>query len=208
MSSAQQYISKGDYAHSQIEQFVSVKNYMFVRNDDGKYLLLRFTNLADFIVNSMEFTILQLDSTGAVLETTKLHYDNLLFAPSRTYTPRQGIPVNEFCTDFKLQFSRVTSGDYVYRVQGKEITVLYEPKSQTETPADGERTIWSPSVRPLKHGKQALSVLCGICALILLIGLSVYQMYDRYRDAIEEAEEARSSQQSTHGDAIYRPDRK
>lgn len=200
MSSAQQYISKGFYSHSQIEGFVSVKNYIFVRNDHGKYLLLRFTNLSDFLVNSMEFTLIQMDRAGEILEKTKIRYDDLVFAPGRTFTPSEGIPVNEFCADFKLQFSSITSGDYLYRVQGKEVTVLYKQQSQAaEADMGKDRTIWTSSVRPLKPGKQGLSVLCGICALILLIGMSVYQMYDRYRDAIEET----TPQQSENSGFVF-----
>ena len=37
MSSAEQFISKGYYAHSQIEGFISVNNYIFVRDQQQKW---------------------------------------------------------------------------------------------------------------------------------------------------------------------------
>ena len=207
MSSAEQFISKGYYAHSQIEGFISVKNYIFVRDQQQKYLLLRLHNLADFIANSLEFTITQLDSTGAVLATTTHFYDQLNFQPNRTFSLPKGIAVNEFCTDFKLNFTRVTSGNFVYRVQGADVAVFYTPVGGKDaSEAEPVRTIWSSSIRPLKRGKQFLAVACGILALVLLFGLCTLRMYHRYQDALEEAQQDQSTHHSQSYDEFF-PDR-
>ena len=189
MSSPQQIISKGYYAHWQIDGFVSVKNYIFSYRDDRKYLLIRFSNLSDFVVHSMEFTLSLLDRSGTVLEERKILLKDLTFAPGHTYSPTQAFEVDEFCADFKVEFSRVISGKYIYRVDGQNITVLYD--QETDLPpalAQPKATIWEHTVRPLKNGRQRLSVLCGVCALLLLLGLTLGKMYIRYQDALEERE--------------------
>lgn len=187
MSLAQLNTSKGFYRYPQIEHFVSVKNYLFSFHNEQKYLLLRFSNDADFTVNSMEFTITQLDSTGAVLENTKVSYRNLQFAPGSIYTARQGIFVHDSCTDFKLQFSKLTSAEYIYHVEGRQVTVNYArqqpplvPPTVNPVPIDEFRV----QPIPLKHKK--LSTLCGIVLILALLLLSVIQIYGQYRQPEED----------------------
>ena len=197
MSSAEQYISKGFYPHSQIEGFISVKNYIFVSRQQQNFLLLRFENLADFTADSMEFTLIQMDRTGAVLKKTSHSYTGLTVAPGSTFTLPEGIPVHKYCTDFKLQFSTVTSGRFTYRVRDNAVIVLYTPTNADDSSdVQPVGAIWHHSIKPPKRGKQGLAVLCGICALLLLFGLTAYQMYDRYQDALEEREQASTSQQT------------
>ena len=187
MFSTPQYIAKGFYTHSQIDQFICVKDYFFTQKGDQKYLLLRFANSSDFTANSMAFTLIQLDCNGAVLEKTPIEYYGLNFISGSTHVPQEGIPINEFCTDFKVQFSLVTSGHYAYQVNGSQVTVRYTPTNTAGGPAvERTRTIFSLNIHPLKHGKQGLSILCGICVLLLLMGICIYRMYDNYRDATEE----------------------
>ncbi len=159
--------------------------------------MLRFENLADFTANSLEFSLIQMDRTGAVLRTSNHSYKNLTFCPGSTFSLPEGIPVHKYCTDFKVQFSTVTSGQYTYRVQEKTVTVLYAPtNSGNDSATQPVGTIWHHSIKPLRQGKQGLAVLCGICALLLLLGLTAYQMYDRYQDAVEEQEQELSYQQT------------
>lgn len=197
MSSLQQCISKGYYTHSQIDGFISVKNYLFTYVKDQKYLFIRFTNLTDFVVHSMRFTLSLLDRTGAVLQTREISLDQLTFQPGHTYSPPQAIAVDEFCTDFKLEFSQVTSGKYIYRVEGQRITVLYENNDQPLALTNSQRDIWAHTVRPLKTGRQGLSILCGICLLLLVLGLTIAGMSNRYQDALEEAAKQDASSHMT-----------
>ena len=197
MQSTEQYISKGYYSHSQIEGFISVKNYIFASRQRQNYLLLRFENLADFTANSLEFTLIQLDRTGTVLETSRHSYDNLTFCPGSTFTPSAGIPVHKYCTDFQVRFSAVTSGRFTYRVRDNLVNVFYTPVNSNDPAVlKQERNVWYPSAKVLTHGKQGLAVLCGICALLVLFGLSALQMYLRYQDAVEAHDQTTASWQT------------
>lgn len=182
MSLAQLNISKGVYRYPQIENFVCVKNFLISFHNDQKYLLIRFSNETDFIVHSMEFTLTQLDGNGTVLETTKISYRNLQFLPDSTYTTRRGIIVHDLCTDFKLQFSRLTSDEYVYQVKGRQVTVLY---NQPEPPLVPHLVNVEPieefHVQPLPLRRRKLSVLLGTAIVLLFLLLSIFQIYKQYQ---------------------------
>lgn len=206
MYSADQYISKGCYSHSQIEGFISVKNYIIMSRQEQNYLLLRFENMADFTAEAMEFTLVELDSAGTVLNTSAHSFRELSFAPGTTYTPREGIPIHKFCTDFKLQFSAVYSDRYTYRVKENAVTVFYTPVSSEESAATSpEDAIEHFSVKPLKRGKYGLAVLCGILTLLLLFALSAYGLYDRYQNALEESKEPTNPTYGYSYDDIINP---
>lgn len=184
MSSVYQDTTKGLYKYPQIEHFVSVKDYLFLRENGNKYLLIRYMNDADFIVNSMELTITQLDSSGSVLDGTTISYRNLLFKPGQTYTAKLGIAVDNRCTDFKIQFSRLISGDYSYLVQGRQITVLYNQAQPSPVPPAPEKKPFQElSIHPIQQKKKGLAILCGILVLILLMGLSALQLWNQSQDS-------------------------
>lgn len=205
MFSEKQIVSKGYYAHSQIEGFLSIQQFIFVQDhQQHKHLLLRLRNAGDFIANSLEFTLTQLDSTGKVLGQSSHRFDGLTFRPGRVLTLPQSIPVHNFCTDFKLEFSLVTSGNFIYRVENQQVAVHYTPTLSSDPfLLEPVRSVFSLSVNPLRQGKPALAVLCGTLALLLLFGLSAYRMYDRYQDALEEAEEKTAYHQLQPSTSYY-----
>lgn len=120
-----QYISKGVYQHPQIGNFVSVKNYIFIRKDEKKHLLLRFSNDFDYAVNSMTYMLVQTDAVGKVLARTKITHKNLTFRSGSMFVPEEPICVDEYCSDFKIVFTEVISGFYRYEVHPDMITVHY-----------------------------------------------------------------------------------
>lgn len=182
----QQHISKGLYQYSQIDRFISVKNYMFVRTDNRKCLMLRFSNDSDYLVDSMDFVIVQMDSNGTVIGRTPVSYKALSFAAGTTYTPNEGIVVDEYCNKFKIQFACVTSGNYKYLVKDGKISVQYE-KADKDLPSNPSRRhrIYSFAVKPLKNGKQGLAVFLAIVSLLAVIGLNVHHIYSEYMESIE-----------------------
>ena len=207
MSSVQQQLSKGFYQYSQIDRFVSVKNYIFARVNDRKCLLLRFSNDSDFSVNAMEMTITQLDSNGAVIGKIPVSFSGLSIEPGDTYTPRQGIVVDDLCHQFKLQFSCVTSGSYTYRVRDGRITVLY-PKSEEPPlpilPQSQEEQGFS--VTPRKRGKPGLAVLLAVLALLSIIGLNIHHMYQKYTEGTKNPSYIPPYVESIPGNGNFTPD--
>ena len=196
MPSVQQQVSKGFYQYSQINHFVSVKNFMFVRSKEQNCLLIRFSNYSDFTVNSMVFTVVQLDSAGTVLGKCKVVRDGLSFAPGTTYTSEEGIVVDERCSDFKLIFSEVCSGNYVYLVQkGKAEAYYRKAKGRIVEGMAHSKKEALFSVKPRRFGKPGLALLLAIMILVLIVLFNVYHMYSIYVEHTEAEKAAQLEQE-------------
>lgn len=125
MAISQQRISKGFYQYSQVNNFITVKNYMFLREKGKKCLLLRFVNDTDFKVDSMEYTVVQLDAGGQTIATIPVVCKKMNFAPGEMYASNDSIVVDDYCSDFKIVFSAVHSGNYVYTVRDGRVVADY-----------------------------------------------------------------------------------
>ena len=177
MAIAQQYIAKGLYQYSQISNLVSVKNYIFLRQNGKKCLLIRFSNDLDHIVDSMEFTVIQLDSAGKILEKTKVAYKNMRLMPGQNFSST-GIVVNEFCTDFKVIFQSVISERYKYVVRQGQV-VIYYLKKPTEIISEGKQSYYAAyrSVNQKRFGKPRLASLAAVIAVILMLFVNGFRVY-------------------------------
>ena len=177
MAVAQQYIAKGIYQYSQISNLVSVKNYIFLRQNGKKCLLIRFSNDLDNAVDSMEFTVIQLDSSGKVLEKTKVAYKRMNLMPGRNFSS-EGIVVNEFCTDFKVVFQSVISDRYKYVVRQGQVIVYYI-KKPTEIISEGKLSysVQNASVDQKRFGKPRLASLVAVLAIILMLFMNGFRVY-------------------------------
>ncbi len=128
MSIRDKITAKGIYKHPQAEDFISVKQYMFVYRDGVKYLVLRCSNDTETALTSMKFVLTELDSDGAVLDTRKITYKDINADAGATFAPSRGIPVSDECVDFKIRFVRAVADKYVYKASGKRAYAYYAPK--------------------------------------------------------------------------------
>ena len=169
MTSQRQYISKGFYERSQISDLVSVKEYIVVRHNEKKCLMLRFFNV-------------QMDAAGKILETTKVKYTDLNFMPSTTYVDPTMIAVNEYCSDFRIVFTEIMSGRYKYTVRHGKVTVDYI-KAEEPIIKSGKMTspITAFSVKPRRFGKpRTVAFLTALVAFLLVVmcAFDVFFNYD------------------------------
>ena len=198
----QQYLSKGFYQHTQVGNPVSVKNYIFLRNNNKKYLLIRYANELDHTVHEMYMTLVQLDAAGKTITNTKLQYKDLQFLPGSTFAENAGILVDEKCTDFRVIIQKVISGQYEYSTYAGEPIVRYIKRSKDlglKTPL--RANISAPKVRKRTFGKPVLSVVLATLAVLAMIVVNVYGAFADYRDMkIAEAQakaEAEAQQTET-----------
>ena len=182
MAIIQQHIAKGVYQYSQIENFISVKDYMLVRSDDKKCLMFRFANNADYTITAMNFTITQLDNSGKVIATTKHMYESLTIAPDAQFVPDEGIVVDEKCHDFKVSFTEVRSDKYRYTVKNGKIQVFYDEDYTRITTQKVSNRAECRNVRKLKIGKPKVAVFIAAFALFLVIVANAANMIMKYYD--------------------------
>lgn len=189
MTFVRQYISKGFYQYPQISDFVSVKDYMFVRHNGKKCLMLRLVNDLGYTINTLAFTVVQMDAMGKVLDRTKLKHKNLNFAPGMTYVTSEALVVDEFCTDFRVIFTGARSESYKYTVRNGRIIIDYIKRT-------GDITENSQAAEPVKgfsiqervFGRPRLGTLVATLAAILLIGLCAFEMTSNYIAQADDSE--------------------
>lgn len=124
-------ISKSPYNYSQVSGFIVVKQYMLVRTDGKKCVMLRFANEADYAVDYFDFTLIQLDSKGGIIEKTHVECNGLSFGAGNTYAMDKGIIVDEKCIDIRVQMESARSGNYRYTVSGGRRVVAHYDCEET-----------------------------------------------------------------------------
>lgn len=172
-------IAKGNYRHSQIGNFVSVKNYIFLREKGVKRLLLRFSNELGYTVNGMSYSVFQYDAEGNLLGRLQVRHDGIQLEPLGTYATETPLAVDEKCADFKIVFSEVRSGQYRYRVADQRVSVFYEDGEalfdpEKTDPADRDEPIRRYSVKRRHFGNEKKAALITAVVILLVIALNVW----------------------------------
>lgn len=190
MPSTKQHIAKGFYQYSQLNRFISVKDYIFSRVENKKCLLIRFSNDMDYPVDSMTFTVVELNGSGKKIAEKKITYEGIRIDAGATYVSERGIVVENDCRDFKIYFSCVRSGKYKYVVKNGEVSVLYDQNPpKVKKKSNSKKINSSFSVTPIGKNKQRLATLTSVLALILILATCVGNLYSLYRKELEKREE-------------------
>ncbi len=122
-------INKGTYLHPQTDELIFLKQYMFVRGQDGrKRLYLRFENGHDETCQGFKFLLRRMDAKGNILGEDWYEKKDINLAPHATYTYDVEIILEDGCSDFRVQLANATYGDYLYRVKNAGISVCYRKK--------------------------------------------------------------------------------
>ena len=174
---SENFIAKGNYRHSQIGNFVSVKNYIFLREKGTKRLLLRFFNELGYPVDGMAYAVLQYDAEGNFLGRLQVRHGDIRLAPLGTYATETPLAVDEKCTDFKIVFSEVCSGQYRYRVADQRVSVFYEGREALFDPEETARRgqdvpIRRDSVKRRRFCHERKAALIAVAVILLVIALN------------------------------------
>ena len=126
----EQIISKGKYSYAQPSDMIGVKQYLFVKEEDGKkHLLLRFFNDRREKCNKFAFILYRLDSKGNVLGQDKFESADREFLEKEVFSFDRKILVEEKCTDFRVQMVYARYGNYTYNVEHNDVSVSYSEKT-------------------------------------------------------------------------------
>lgn len=174
MIERQQIISKGPYVHSQVSKFLSVKQYIFLRKEDQKCLMIKFTNEMDFYINKIKIKLVQLNADGKTICTSTVDYGNASIAPGMEFTPLSRIVVDEKCVDFKVYIDYVDSGNYRYRIKRGKIVAYYNEADDKHKILDPVRDV-SPRVQvnsdrmKNRNSPVWLAVIIGIAITFMTV---------------------------------------
>ena len=123
-------VDKGFYNHPQSNSCIFLKQYIIVREDAKKLLLLRFWNAADFVINGMQIVLTQIGADNQVIDTSVVQMDGMKIGPAETYTTVEGIVISDKCVDFRVFVKCVRSGSYEYYERGGKTVPKYRPQTQ------------------------------------------------------------------------------
>ena len=188
-------ISKSEYSHPHVGNFVSAKQYMMYRYQGRKCLLIRFANEADYIVDSFEFQLVQLDSKGTILGEMKSKCDNLHFSPGELFAMEKGIVVDDRCVDCRIHVTRAVSGKYLYTVsRGRVLSLHYvcddqwryiKNKNMPKVVSFRKNRLGLAAGKKEKHPYKWLRFVAVIAALLALaINALPYLEYWWYGDMV------------------------
>ena len=116
---------KSAYRYLQYAGYVSVKEFVIAEQEEKKYLLIRFANDTSFQINSLEYTVIQLNDKGEELRKTKQTKSELLFESEGEYTTTEGVIVDDSCADIKVEIENFVSGSIRYRFENGELEGEY-----------------------------------------------------------------------------------
>jgi hypothetical protein len=184
-------ISKGFYGFSQIKDFISVKNHMFLTSGNKMYLSIRFSNDSNVTFESFSFDIIQLDSSGRSIGKIFVDYKDIVFEPGSTYISKNAVAVSPRCADFKIVFHEAFSRAYRYGIRRNSELVYYDRKKdlslrEKTTDNNGKKSAAYFRIKEKKAGKPGLAVLLTIVLFIAMLLFSSYSMYSSFEKEKEE----------------------
>lgn len=212
-----QIISKGEYRHYQIDDFVSVKQYIFLRAEEKKCLTLRFTNSLGCKVNAFKFLLIQIDIQGNVIGKKKIKINNIIFEDGSDYTSNKGIVVDEKCVDFKIQMLCVYSERYRYKLKSNKVAIYYVPHKKWEYEDDdlhkdsikvkSKTKFKTPSVRLISFLVVIAMIFLALSPLTTFITKRIVKnlkiMIEKNREKKKAAATAQVEESSILEDVVY-----
>ena len=164
-------IDKGFYNHSQSSGQIQLKQYIVVRENDKKCLLLRFFNESDLIIQSMDIVLTQIRAHGKESKLTKLKLNRINVHPGEIYTTESGIVISDDCVDFRIEIKSVSSRDYTYRESRGRLIPKYDPHAKDVGMIKRRGKL---SAKRKRISASKISILLAMVGIIGFIALGAY----------------------------------
>lgn len=116
---------KGVYGYPQPENFLAVRQYIFIKQDEKNCLLLKFENEMDLPITETAFTVRQLDAAGNEIGSVDIVYSNISIEAGASYSADKGIVVDDNCVGCIVKVKYVICGKFKYVSKSGEIVGRY-----------------------------------------------------------------------------------
>ena len=171
------YMIKGEYEHSQIGGYFSVKEFIMLEEQGKHCLLLRFQNEMKTPVHAVEFIVKQLNADGKIIKSVRIRYTDLQVEAGQRYCASNGIVLEDSCADCVVLMRYVISGRNKYIFKRGLVTAHYDFRGyQQERNTESLKNemivkrAYSGAGRKLFAVIAILSLFLSVAALALLIG--------------------------------------
>ena len=117
---------KGVYGYPQPEDFLAVRQYIFIEQDEKHCLLLKFENEMELPITEAAFTVRQLNAEGKDIGSVDIVYSNISIEAGASYCAEQGIVVDDNCAGCIVKVKYVICGKFKYVSKSGEIVGRYD----------------------------------------------------------------------------------
>ncbi len=162
-------ILKGKYTYPQPDQMIMVKQYMFVRGEDGsKQLMLRLVNDRNEICNGFSLMVYQYDAKGNMLGEE--HFESAegkQYKGGASFALEKIFKVKEKCSEVRVRVLWANFGDYTYQVESTGVSVVYEKGKETLAQMPAPRHGGARKVQLRRIRKPWTFALLGLLLLLV-----------------------------------------
>ena len=173
-------ISKGNYTYPQLEDLVSVKQYIMLREKGVKQLLLRLSNDKREKLGGISFRLDQYDVKGKLIKNDVFTSDGIDVKPTASFGLNLKVELEEECVDFKVEMIWARYGDYLHQVRGNDCLVTYD-KQETVESVDTDalskkmlgkkHEVITRTVKP--HKLMLAAVVVMLAAVMTFVGIRI-----------------------------------
>ena len=121
----EEIISKGFYTYPQLKGYVSVKQYILLREGNKKYLVLKMENERVDAVTALTLNVRQYDSNSRFLATERVDVSNIKVNTDSSFNLGEKISLREECERFEIDVVSMTFGSYKYLVRNGEVLPVF-----------------------------------------------------------------------------------
>ena len=125
-------IAKGKYRYPQKAGLVTVNNYIIVKENGKKYLLLRFFNERNEVIDRLAIKLVQYDSAGKVISSAHKTIDDIGGVGGSQFVPECKIELEDDCADFRANIISAEYGRYSYSPVNSGLRVDYVNEEEVQ----------------------------------------------------------------------------
>ncbi|MGN0813805.1 MAG: leucine-rich repeat protein [Candidatus Coproplasma sp.] len=177
-------IAKGKYRYPRDEKLVYATDYVIVRERGKKYLILRFFNPRDEIIDRLNIKLIQLDGEGEKLSSEHIGFYNVRGACCGSFVPEKKIELSEGCADFKVEVLSAGYGRYDYSSVNGGICVDFNEQEERNYNVSEIKKSLGGNNLAIKRRRLGFSVLVCLFTLIIAACIAVVTFYqvDRFKE--------------------------
>ena len=168
MKSNNVYTENGNYNHPQFEGGITLKQYIFAKQNHKSCLLFRFRNESPDNITSFEFLLTELGTDGRVISRRKIVESKLNIIPGEMFSPQESFVVSDGCADFRIKLLSYVSGAYKYSIRHGRAVPQFDPRGY-----DAPNTGTDSGIRPIitkKFSEDAkIFKIIAFCAIALIV---------------------------------------
>ncbi len=177
--SGYEVISKGTYPRSETDCFVSIVQYLFVKQDGRKFLLLKFSNDSAETATGIKLSIRQTGAKGADLGTIVEEAEVKRGAPHAQFVLPEKIALDDDCVSFSVEILSADFGAYTYSLKGERVIVSYggeKPRRKHGAEEYLSKTKGKKFSVSTRSFKASVFCLVGVITLFLALGITLFQL--------------------------------